>query len=172
MHDKWVFEACPVVSSLSVLSPEVTHQSRKLGQGCEHVHDPENVDILREIGCFLQSNLKMFCYLLKLCSREPETAYFLNCFKSYLPFCLIINIVQFNNLSNRISSGNWPTQRHQNGVTDLQVFYSRSCMDRKMSRPMKTLWSIEQIVLWYHFGMTLAVSLVLFQVKLTQIRLG
>ena len=88
MQDKRAFEACPVVSSLSVLSPDVIHQSRERGQGCEHVPDPENVDILREIGCFLQSNLKMFCYLLKPYSREQGTAYFLNYFKYYLPFCL------------------------------------------------------------------------------------
>ena len=37
---------------------------RERGQGCEHVPDPENVDILREIGRFLLSNLKMFRYLL------------------------------------------------------------------------------------------------------------
>ena len=55
-------------------------------------------------------------------------------------------------------SNDWPTQRHQNGVTDLQVFYSRSCMDRKMSRPMKIFWSIEQIVLWYFFDLTTAVT--------------
>ena len=149
MQDKRAFEAWKVVSSLSVLSPDVTHQSRERGQGCEHVHDPENVDILREIGRFLQSNLKMFCYLLKACSREPETAIlFWTALKSYLQFCLIINDSPVQQpFKWDFKRQFWATQRHQNGVTDLQVFtraHAWTGMDQKMSRPMRKFWSIEQ----------------------------
>ena len=101
---------------------------------------------------FLQSFWKRTVTVLLTLSRQPWTALFSSCFTSSRSFSTVqlnISLVYFwDNLLGQISSGNWPTQRHQNGVTDLQVFYSRSCMDRKMSRPMKIFWSIEQIVLW------------------------